>query len=178
MKLLPPPYIPTSMKYCIWTTGLSVLLGFSISRIYHTLFLSYNRPHRRMINTKEKAKVVDAVWGPELLEFLAALEILHQDVLKNGWRVNTWRNGCFGKMDDHLVHTIPNHHQLKMDVFSKSFTSIHPCCKITTACGIQVRPPNNSGDLYLLFCQILLKWQSGTDQNISRRKKVKNGDIE
>ena len=40
----------------------------------------------------------------------------HQDDLNK--RMNritaTWRNECFGKMDDHNVHTIPNHHPTKM----------------------------------------------------------------
>ena len=35
--------------------------------------------HRRRINTKEKANVVAAVWGTELIQFLAALAIFHQD---------------------------------------------------------------------------------------------------
>ena len=35
---------------------------------------------RRRIKTDEKAKVVAAVWGTELIQFLAALDILHQDV--------------------------------------------------------------------------------------------------
>ena len=36
----------------------------------------------RRINTKEKAKVVTAVWGTKLIQFLAALAILHPDDLK------------------------------------------------------------------------------------------------
>ena len=32
-----------------------------------------------MIKTEEKAKVVPAAWGTELMNFLAALDILHQD---------------------------------------------------------------------------------------------------
>ena len=39
--------------------------------------------HRRRISTEEKAKVVAASWGTELLPFLAALAILHPDELKN-----------------------------------------------------------------------------------------------
>ena len=35
------------------------------------------------INTKEKAKVVAAVWGTELIQFLALLAILYQEDLKN-----------------------------------------------------------------------------------------------
>ena len=34
-------------------------------------------PCRRRINTDEKAKVVAAVWGTEMIQFLAALAILH-----------------------------------------------------------------------------------------------------
>ena len=33
------------------------------------------RQHRRRINTEEKAKVVAAVWGTEMIKFLAALQI-------------------------------------------------------------------------------------------------------
>ena len=41
--------------------------------------------HRRWIKKEEKAKVkvVAAAWGTELIQFLAALAILHQDDLKN-----------------------------------------------------------------------------------------------
>ena len=38
--------------------------------------------HRRRIKTEEKAKVVAAVWGTELIQFLAALAISPQDKLK------------------------------------------------------------------------------------------------
>ena len=51
------------------------------------------------MKTEEKAKVVAAVWGTEMIQFLAALAIFHQDDLKK--RMNrikaTWRNRCFGK---------------------------------------------------------------------------------
>ena len=41
-------------------------------------------PYRTRINTEEKAKnFVAAAWGAELIQFLAALAILHQDDLKN-----------------------------------------------------------------------------------------------
>ena len=32
---------------------------------------------------------------------------------------------CFEKMDEHPVHTIPNHYPTKMYVY---FGSNHPCC--------------------------------------------------
>ena len=38
---------------------------------------------KKRIHTEEKAKVVAADWGIELIEFLAALAILYQDDLKN-----------------------------------------------------------------------------------------------
>ena len=50
--------------------------------------------HSRRIKTEEKAKVVAAAWGAELIQFLAALAVLHQDDLKK--RINkikaAWRN--------------------------------------------------------------------------------------
>ena len=38
--------------------------------------------------------------------------------------MDTWRNGCFGKWDDHPVPTPPNYHPPKMDVLPKSFLQI------------------------------------------------------
>ena len=40
-------------------------------------------PHRSRLKTKEKAKVVAAVWGGGGIYFFAALAILYQDDLKN-----------------------------------------------------------------------------------------------
>ena len=55
-------------------------------------------------------KVVVAVWGTELMQFLATLAILHQDDLQK--RLNritaTWQNGCFEKMDVPPVHITAN----------------------------------------------------------------------
>ena len=39
---------------------------------------------RTRIKTEEKTKVVTAVWGTELIQFIAALAFLHQDDLKKG----------------------------------------------------------------------------------------------
>ena len=36
-----------------------------------------SKQHRRKINTEEKAKVVDAVWGTAFIQFLAELAFLH-----------------------------------------------------------------------------------------------------
>ena len=35
--------------------------------------------HRRRIKTEAKAKVVAAVWGTEIIQFVAALAILYKD---------------------------------------------------------------------------------------------------
>ena len=86
-----------------------------------------------MINTEEKAKVVAADYGTELIKFLAALAILHQDDLNK--RMNritaTCKNGCFDKMDDsHHTKPPPWAPSPKMDVLPKPFlhNSNHPCC--------------------------------------------------
>ena len=71
--------------------------------------------HRRRINTEQQARVVAAVWGTELIQFLATLAILHKDDLKK--RMNR-------KIDDHPVHTTPNHHPPKKDVLPKNFLQI------------------------------------------------------
>ena len=48
-----------------------------------TVYCALCSVHRRRIYTEDKAKVVAASWGTELLKFLAALAILHEDNLKN-----------------------------------------------------------------------------------------------
>ena len=54
---------------------------------------------------------------------LLLLSIWPQDDLKKrtNRRTNTWRNGCFGKMNDHLVLNTPNHQPPQMDVLPKTF---------------------------------------------------------
>ena len=54
-------------------------------------------------------------------------------------------------MDDHLVHTIPNHHPTKMDVLPKTFVQIILAAKWLVRHS-SIRPPNNSDNLSLLFC--------------------------
>ena len=67
--------------------------------------------------------------GPELIKFLAALAIFHQDDLMKKMNKITFtvRNGCFYKMDDQPVHTTPTTmvvHSPKMDVIKKLFFQI------------------------------------------------------
>ena len=47
--------------------------------------------------------------------------------------MDTLRNGCFGKMVDLPVHTIPKRHPPKMDVLSKSFLQIILAAKMDSA---------------------------------------------
>ena len=80
--------------------------------------------HRIRIKTEEKTKVVATVWGTEFIQFIATLAIFLQDDLKKKRKrkTATGQNGCcFGKMDDHPVHTIPNHQPIKMDVLTTTF---------------------------------------------------------
>ena len=51
--------------------------------------LSIGFEFRRRIKKEEKAKVVAAIWGTEIIKFLAALAVLHEDDLKN--RMNCTR---------------------------------------------------------------------------------------
>ena len=81
---------------------------------------------------KGTVKVVTTVWGTELIQFFAALAtcIFHQDDSKKRMDRMTasWRNGCLGKMDDHLVHTIYKTTTVPKWMFSEIFSSNHPCC--------------------------------------------------
>ena len=52
--------------------------------LYKSFF--YGPKQRRRIYTVEKTKVVAAVWGTELLQYLAALDILQQDDWKNSMK--------------------------------------------------------------------------------------------
>ena len=54
------------------------------------------------------------------------------DLARKKWmdrKRDTWRNGCFGKMDDLPVPTTTNHHPPKMDVLSKIFLQIFLAAK-------------------------------------------------
>ena len=59
-----------------WSIGWGITMLNIASRNPHLLQLVY---HRRRIKTEEKAKVVAAVWGTELIQFLATLDIFYQD---------------------------------------------------------------------------------------------------
>ena len=113
--------------------------------------------HRRRINTEEKAKDVSAVWGTELIQFLAALDILHQaDLEKRMNRITAaWQSRCFY---DHMVHTTPNHHPTKMDVLSKSFLQIILCANWLVRHS-STFPSTSSDDLCLLFCLYPSTWR-------------------
>ena len=69
-------------------------------------------------------------------------------------RKDAWQNGCFRKMDDHLVHTTTNHHFPKWMFFRNVF--FKSSLGQIGQCGSQVHPPNRSDDLCLFFCLFLL----------------------
>ena len=75
---------------------------------------------------QEKAKVVAAVWWKEMIQFLSAQAIFHQDYLKK--RLNiitaTWWSGCSEKMYDHPFHPIPNPRPTKNDFLPKTVAQI------------------------------------------------------
>ena len=71
-----------------WPENFQYSLNFKNSQLEAIL----ESAHRRRITTEEKAKVVAAVWGTELIRFLAMLAILHQDDLKKG--MNSSYSSC------------------------------------------------------------------------------------
>ena len=53
--------------------------------------------------------------GQNCLNFCRCTFFNQDDVKKRIYRIMaTWRNGCFGKVDDYSVYTIPNHNPTKM----------------------------------------------------------------
>ena len=96
------------------------------------------------------------------------IAILHQDDLKKRMNIKTvtWRNGCSGKMDDHPIHTTPNHHPSKMNVLPKTFLQIILAAKckwlvqpLSTSLNQQPRPLPSL--LYLSFFYGMLTSRDG-----------------
>ena len=56
---------------------------FKPDLLYYYSYVPWIRHHRRRINTEEKAKIVAAVWGTDVIQFFATLAILDQGVWKN-----------------------------------------------------------------------------------------------
>ena len=82
--------------------------------------------NRRGIRTEGKAKVVAVVWGTEFIQSLLHQLLSTRMIWRKGWielrlYLAKW---IFKKMDDHPVHTIPNHHYTKMDVLPKTSVQI------------------------------------------------------
>ena len=62
-------------------------------------------------------------------------------------------------MDDHPVHTTPNHNPPKIDVLPKTFFQIILAAKSIVQHSIQLRPSIISDDLFgFSFCEILILW--------------------
>ena len=53
--------------------------SFTVLLFFWLVLISDHLSHRRRIKTEEKAKVIAALWGTELIPFLATLAIFHQD---------------------------------------------------------------------------------------------------
>ena len=83
-------------------------------------------------------------------------QIKHQDNFKKriNSRTDPWQNWCFRKMNDHLVHTTPNHHPPKWIVLPETFLPINLAAKWLVRLSRTVRPPNSN--LCPLFCLFLV----------------------
>ena len=78
---------PWMNMYCTTFTN-----TVSISRRYsYPKFHFLNPRHIRRIYGEEKAKVIAAVWGTELIQFLAALQIESQDDFKKNSQRNIFK---------------------------------------------------------------------------------------
>ena len=120
-------------------------------------------PHRRRIQTEEKAKVVAVVCGTALVKFRAALAIFHHDDLKKSMNriTGTWRNGCFEKMDEHPVHTIPNHSPTKIDVLPKTFVQVIFAAKwLVRHSSMSPQPTATTFAFSSVFFLLLWLWMS------------------
>ena len=97
------------------------------------IFFGIHDIHRRMINTEEMAKVVAPVLRTDLLQFLAAQAILHQDDQKNKMQSSFSSNhpGEDVNLPDALIQAHEGLVSLK-DHFMFSFDSSHVsrprCC--------------------------------------------------
>ena len=104
---------------------------------------------------------------------------MHQDDLNN-WlnrRMDTQRNGCFEKIDDHLVHTIPNRHPRKKDVLPKMFFKSSrrlissAAFKYSTVCTSPIQQQRNLPSLLYVsssMLQLLLQYMRLTSKRRSR----------
>ena len=98
---------------------------YSILHVQYILYCTY---HRRRINTKRRQRPLSA-WGMELIQFLAALSILHQDDMKkrmNRIMATLWNEFLF-------QNTIPTqsfcivHENLRSKCETLSPTERKPC---------------------------------------------------
>ena len=90
-------------------------------------------PSVSLYNKKEKAKVVTAVWGTELIHFLTALNIFHQDDFKEKDEQNICTVvGYLAKcMLSKKVMIVRSHHTKKLPPYQngcspRNFCSKHP----------------------------------------------------
>ena len=119
---------------------------FKVTVHTNTILFSWRRSRH-----KRRQRYNHCCLGDGIQSIFAALQIYHQDDLKKRMsrRTDAWQNGGFRKMDDLPFLTATNRLPSEMDFLPTTFSSSDPCC-------IQVRPPNISDDLRLLFCLILL----------------------
>ena len=91
---------------------------------------------------EDDRRFIAAGWGDRFFSISCRTSLLTP-----GWferriyrTIATWRNGCFGKTDDHPAHTTTNYTTLQKWMFSQKlfFKSSLP---LNSSCGIQVASP-------------------------------------
>ena len=118
------------------------------------------RHHRRRHRQKRRQRSSLLFGGNSSFNSMPHYRFEHQDDLNKRMnrRMYAWQNGCFRKINDHLVHTTPNQHPSKIDVLSKSFLQVILAAKWLVRHSSTVHSANSSDDLFLLFCLFLLLW--------------------
>ena len=110
--------------------------------------------------------------GTELIQFVAALAILHHagrfeemDEQKSGHLAS----GCFGKMDNLPVHSTPNHHPTKMDVLQKTVLPIILAAKFRVRHS-STTPKQQRQPLPSLLCKsFFFGWNAGRGSGSCRK---------
>ena len=110
-----------------------------------------------IVYTEEKAKVVAASWGTELLQFLAALAILSQDELKNKPICNS---SCCKSA--YIYRTVQYFLISLLHMYSAGYRSILTTTILETFTFHKTWPWTRLLPGYILFCEVcLLPWVEG-----------------
>ena len=112
--------LPSSMSWGPWTTWARLSVAYTRMRSS----ISYPIEEEESDRREDKGRRCCLGDGIHSIPYRTT-DLPSEDLKKRmNRRTDDWQNGCFRKMDDHLVHTSPNYHPPKMDVLSKTLLQI------------------------------------------------------